>query len=365
MDSKTLVRVPRPALTAAIALVVMLVGLLEAEAQTGSNDVFKLVVAPATAKNPRNSESALIGLNDGKLLLGWTEFYSSAGGDEAPARLVARVSADAGRTWGDKYTIVENDGQCNVMVVNFLRLKSGHIALFHLQKNVESGGNQTPDCRIMLRTSRDEGRTFGPARQLTGEKRYVETGPGRALRLKTGRILLECDSQEQAFCLISDDDGATWHEGKPVKPAGGGCWEPAAVELKDGRVLMFLRTTLGGQYQAISNDAGETWGEATPSALRGSGSPICITRIPTSGDLLAVWNHDVGSPRPRNPLTSAISRDDGRTWEHFRNIADATDDAFAYASVAFVGDRTLLTYFNYQGGLSLLLQGIPIKWFYE
>ena len=81
--------------------------------------------------------------------------------------------------------------------------------------------------------------------------------------------------------------------------------------------------------------------------------------------MLAVWNNDIGSPRARNPLTAAISRDDGKTWEHFRNVADAAGDAFAYPSVTFVGDRALLTYFNYQGGISLFLQGIPVKWFYE
>mgnify|MGYP000971027371 CR=1 FL=1 len=71
------------------------------------------------------------------------------------------ISPDAGRTWGNKYTLVENDGKCNVMEVNFLRLKSGGIALFHLQKNAEVGGTQTPDCGVVLRVSRDEGRTFG------------------------------------------------------------------------------------------------------------------------------------------------------------------------------------------------------------
>ena len=42
----------------------------------------------------------------------------------------------------------ENDGGCNVMEVNFLRLKDERIALFHCQKNSESG-----DCRVMMRTS--------------------------------------------------------------------------------------------------------------------------------------------------------------------------------------------------------------------
>mgnify|MGYP001142148933 CR=1 FL=1 len=48
-----------------------------------------------------------------------------------------------------------------------------------------------------------------------------------------------------------------------------------------------------------------------------------------------------------------------------RNVADAAGDAFAYPSATFVGDRALLTYFNCQGGISLVLQGIPVKWFYE
>jgi hypothetical protein len=70
-------------------------------------------------------------------------------------------------------------------------------------------------------------------------------------------------------------------------------------------------------------------------------------------------------PRARNPLSAAISRDDGKTWECFRNVADAAGDAFAYPSVTFVGDRALLTYFNDQDGISLWLLGIPLKWFYE
>lgn len=348
-----------------LAVAAPLTGLAEVAAQVGKDDVFRLTIAAATARNPRNSESDIIELRDGRLLLGWTEFYAGNGADDGAARIVGRISADGGRSWGDKYTLVENDGKCNVMEVNFLRLNSGGLALFHLQKNVEVGGNQTADCRVMLRTSQDEGRTFGPARQLTGENRYVETASGRSLRLKTGRILVECDAQETSFCLISDDDGATWREGKHVKPSGGGCWEPAAVQRRDGRVLMFLRTGLRGQYQTISEDGGMTWGMATLTALRGTAAPISIERIPHTGDLLAVWNNDLGSPRARNPLTAAISRDDGKTWEHFRNVADTTGDAFAYPSVTFIGDRALLTYFNYRGGISLLLQGIPVKWFYE
>jgi hypothetical protein len=322
------------------------------------------VIARATPSCPRHSESDVVELRDGRLLLGWTEFYGGSGADDGAARLVGRVSADGGRTWGEPRPLVDNDGGCNVMEVNFLQRQCGDLALFHCRKDAEVGGGGTPDCRVVMRVSRDEGATFGPPRELTGAQRYVETASGRSLRLTGGRILVECDAEGEAFCLLSDDDGATWREGGHVHPAGGGCWEPAAVERRDGRVLMLLRTTLGGQFRTLSADGGETWTEPEPSPLVGSGSPVSLERIPASGDLLAVWNHDVAGPRPRNPLTAAVSRDDGRSWGRFRDVVTGPDDAFAYPAVTLVGDTALLTYFNYRDGLSLHLKRIPIAWFY-
>jgi len=126
--------------------------------------VFKTVVAPVGPNNPRNSEAAIIPLKDGALLLGWTEFYAGDGADHGPARISGLLSRDGGKTWGDKYTLVENDGGCNVMEVNFMRLKDGRIALFYCQKNSESA-----DCRVMMRTSADEGKTCANPKQLSPE----------------------------------------------------------------------------------------------------------------------------------------------------------------------------------------------------
>lgn len=119
---------------------------------------YKTVVAPAGPENARNTEAAVLPLRDGSLLLSWTEFYTDSGSDHGPARICGKVSKDGGRTWGGKWTIVENDAKCNVMEVNLLRLKNGHIALFYC-KCMDSTGET--DCRIMMRTSSDEGKTWG------------------------------------------------------------------------------------------------------------------------------------------------------------------------------------------------------------
>jgi predicted neuraminidase len=127
---------------------------------------------------------------------------------------------------------------------------------------------------------------------------------------------------------------------------------------------MLMRTQQGGQYKSISEDGGETWSQPVPTALVGSPAPVSISRVPTTGDLLAIWNHNPGSGK-RNPLTAAISKDEGETWESFRNIEDDPGDAWAYPAVTWVDNRALLTYFNYTGGLSLQLKILAASWFYE
>lgn len=331
------------------------------------NDIHEQIIAPAVPGNQRNTESAIIKLKSGYLLLGWTEFYGESTADQAPARIVGRISKDGGRTWGAKYTLVENDGKCNVMEVNFIRLKNGRIALLHCQKNTP-----TSDCRVIMRTSADEGKTWSAGKELTPPAHYIALTNGRCIRLRTGRILLETweavrwekPAQLESFCLITDDEGKTWREGKRVIVPGKVLDEPVCVELKDGRVLMIIRTNMGAQYQSISSDGAETWSIPEPSGLVGPEAPAFVTRIPSTKDLLAIWNHNPSGAK-RNPLTSAISRDEGKTWDHFRNIEDAADDAFAYPAITWDGGHALLTYFNYKGGLSLKLKSIPEGWFYK
>ncbi len=322
-------------------------------------DTLEYVVAPVGPQNTRNSEAAIVPLKDGSLLLAWTEFYGDSGADHAPARIVGKISLNEGDTWGEKYTLVENDGGQNVMEVNFLRLNTGKIAIFYVQKNTES-----TDCRIIMRTSADEGKTWVEPKQLSPSNKYTGLTNGRSIRLKSGRILLEAWEGGYSYCVISDDDGVTWRDSERVKPTGGECYENACIELKDGTVMMLMRTEIGGQYKSLSTDGGETWSDPVSTSLVGSAAPVSISRIPETGDLLAIWNHNPGTQK-RNPLTAAISTDEGDTWEHFRNLEDSPDDAWAYPAVTWVQNRALITYFTYTGGHSLKLKRLTSTWFYN
>lgn len=324
-----------------------------------ASDTYEYFVAPVGPQNTRNSEASIVPLKDGTLLLGWTDFYAGNGADHGPARISGKLSNDKGRTWGEKYTLIENDGGCNVMEVNFLRLTTGELALFYCQKNTES-----TDCRIMMRTSSDEGKTWINPKQLSDSGKYTGLTNGRSIRLRSGRILLEAWEGGYCYCVLSDDDGKTWRESQHIKPAGGECFENACIELKDGKVLMLMRTGLGGQFKSISSDGGETWSDPVITQLAGTAAPVSISRIPKTDDLLAIWTHNPGGKK-RNPLTSAISKDEGETWENFRNLEEIPDDAWAYPAVTWIENRALVTYFNYKGGLSLKLKSLPSGWFYQ
>jgi len=350
------------ALVSAVVLVCLLAAMAAAET---------LLVIEPTPQQPRNSEGDLIELKDGRLCLIYTRFTGGAS-DNAAADLAMRTSADDGKTWSEDKIVVPSEGGCNVMSVSLLRLANGEIALFYLRKTSLS------DCRPILRISRDEAETFSePTVCIADEVGYYVLNNDRAVQLSGGRLVLPVALHNQPgwekpdwagtiMCYLSDDNGKTWRwsKGSLVGKRPGGritFQEPGVVELKDGRLMMFIRTDGGSQFLSYSADGGETWTEAVPSALASPVSPATIERIPWSGELLCVWNdHSGAHPFPkgrRTPLCAAISDDEGQTWGKSRVIEDEPDGWYCYTAMAFHKDRVLLAYCagdRHVGGLSRL-----------
>ncbi|MFC1604502.1 sialidase family protein [Planctomycetota bacterium] len=316
-----------------------------------------LVIEPSKG-NPRNSEGDIIELKDGRLCLIYTRFTSGSG-DHAAADLVMRTSDDGGRSWSDDRIVVPCPGGLNVMSVSLLRLASGEIALFYLRKTSRE------DCRPLMCISRDETETWSqPTVCITDKVGYYVLNNDRAVQLRTGRLILpvawhqgpgqDRDTAGVIMCYLSDDNGRTWRRSKDSFKGYGPdgqritVQEPGVVELKGGRLMMFMRTNAGSQYICYSQDGGETWSKARPSNLASPLSPASIKRIPWTGDLLCVWNDHSGVHRypagRRTPLCLAISRDEGKTWSRSRIIEDNPDGWYCYTAVTFVKNRALLAY---------------------
>ena len=346
---------------------------------------------PHRPGNPRNSEGAFVTLADGRLLFVYTHYYGSSWSDEATARLCSRVSADGGRAWSARDgVVVENEGRRNVMSVSLLRLQDGRLALFYLRKN------GIDDCRARLRISADEARTWGPPTLCIPAPGYFVVNNDRVVQLSGGRLIVPAslhrnrlppradpkdvyagfDGRGIAVWFLSDDGGATWRESRdwwalPVR-SGSGLQEPGVVELSDGRLYGFCRTDVGRHYELYSEDGGDTWSAPRPSRFRAPCSPLCIKRIPATGDLLAVWNDHSGRLAPRRPehdgtswgrtpLVAAVSRNDGRTWSRGRLIEDDPRRGFCYTAIHFAGDAVLFAYCCGGGRTSGVLQDLRIR----
>ena len=144
-----------------------------------------------------------------------------------------------------------------------------------------------------------------------------------------------------------DDGFKTWHKSTELTAPGRGAHEPTIVELKDGRLLCFLRTTTGRLHRAFSEGQGETWTEPEKTDFPAPDSEAFVTRIPSTGDLLLVWNNvESHTNWPRTPLTAAISRDEGQTWGCFRDIDDRPDYDAAYPHVYFHKGEAIVTYYT-------------------
>jgi sialidase-1 len=316
-----------------------------------------LVIDPSEAY-PRHSEGDLLELKNGRLCLIYTRFTGGSG-DHAWADLVKRTSADDGETWSDPETVVRRMGGLNVMSVSLLRLASGEIALFYLRKTSEE------DCRPVMCISTDETRTWSePTVCITDEVGYYVLNNDRAVQLTSGRLVLPVawhqgpgqprDDAGVIMCYLSDDRGRSWRRSrdsfKGYDPGGRRITvqEPGVVELKDGRLMMYMRTDAGSQYLCRSHDGGQTWSMPCPSALASPLSPASIERIPWTGDLVCVWNdHSGRHPYPkgrRTPLSVALSKDEGLTWSPSRVIEANPDGWYCYTAIAFAEDRMLLAY---------------------
>lgn len=82
--------------------------------------------------------------------------------------------------------------------------------------------------------------------------------------------------------------------------------------------------------------------------MRSPCSPATIKRIPTTGDLILVWNDYSDSARqgdgPRTPLRVAISRNEGLTWEHVKTLENDPKGHYCYIALEFAGSNVLLGY---------------------
>ncbi len=311
-----------------------------------------LTLSPSD-NNPRNSEGDFITLKDGTIMFVYSRYVGESSSDHAPASLAARYSMDGGNTWTkDDVIIAENKEGMNVMSVSLLRLQNGSIALFYLQKN------STEDCLPMMQISTDESKTWSePVTCITDKQGYFVLNNDRVIELKDGRLMMavarhnapgmEWSGEGDLFAYYSDNHGQTWTSSIQVpNDTDIITQEPGLIQLNDGRVMMYIRASGGFQQLSFSSDRGQTWSPIESSNIPSPVSPATIEQIPGSNDWLLVWNNNDGSnpdiKGKRTPITVAISKDEGKSWKHIKNVEEDPDGWYCYIAIHFQSSEDIL-----------------------
>jgi hypothetical protein len=260
---------------------------------------------------------------------------------------IARYSSDGGREWSEPATLVTlpkemgSWGLHNVLVDH-----RGELHLFY-QADAHTAGKGLYEMRFDIYH-------IGSANGRKSWKSPVLVRQGyngsmlSVIELKSGRIILPIcyltprvwNNRGKAFdaftdmgrfssgVVYSDNGGDTWIQAaielKVPSPYIGadGIIEPIALELKDGRVWLLLRTQLGRFFESFSED-GATWTKPTPTGIFSSDSPPSLTRL-TDGRIVMLWNNCLRfayAQGGRHLLHAAISADEGRTWAGYREVA--------------------------------------------
>lgn len=160
---------------------------------------------------------------------------------------------------------------------------------------------------------------------------------------RDGVVAVRCERREDdkrlSFVYRSTDNGETFERigGADVPDR---CFdEHMLLELKDGRLMMLVRT-LYGIGVSYSDDGGVTWTPGEDSGLGGPNSRFHIRRLP-SGKILLVNHFNF---KGRNNLTAMLSSDECKTWEGFltldpRDSVSYPDSALGDGYIYIVYDR--------------------------
>lgn len=253
---------------------------------------------------------------DGELLAAW---YSYPGDEElsGSAIFMSRRAADAA-AWETPHLHIDRTKADGNPV---LYSEGDHVWLF---QSVVPFGWDT--AHIESQQSADRGQTWTDPTILTkGLGTNTRYPP---VRLADGTLLLPAyDELVSRSIFFESIDGNTWSLRSNVASRPGSI-QPSVVTLANGRLLAVMRNTKESWlWTMASDDNGQTWTEPRDSGFPNPGSAAALLRL-ANGHLILIYND---SPTDRNPLTVALSADEGQTCPAKKILATG-ESTYSYPS---------------------------------
>jgi predicted neuraminidase len=284
--------------------------------------------------------STIVELPSGDLLAAW---YAGSGEAKRDVAVVASRKAKGEESWGSLQVISDTPGKPEGNCVLF-HAPDGKLwvvfALMHGKLDGPHGpGVRWATCDVRSKTSLDEGLTWSETRLLREEIGMVARC--KPIILYNGDVVMGFEHHlGYAYFMLSSDDGLNWSW---VGPLGGvPNQHPTLIQRKDESVLALLRPCHFKRIaRSTSHDNGRTWEDAVNTDLPNPGAAVDMVKL-SDGRVVLAFNN---SHQHRNPLTLALSEDEGETWPHKRDLVVGKDGRFGYPAI--VQDRDGLLHVTY------------------
>lgn len=214
-----------------------------------------------------------------------------------------------------------------------------------------------PTTWLYMKYSDDDGKTWSDPILLNGmvkaeDSRVLVTGPGRGMQIKNGeykgRLIVPVYDTAQSGIIYSDDHGATWNYAKGPSTKKAAMSESQIVEMPDGTLRVYARSTGSKIAEAVSLDGGKTWTEAAyvPGMTQpGWGSQLSVIRygglIEGKPELIMSTPAGVGNYRRDGRVKIGLITDTGKEgsekykidWTYDYSV-DSKNAGFAYSCLS-------------------------------
>lgn len=282
---------------------------------------------------PSSHGSTITQAQNGDLVAAW---YSGAAEKATDVAIFTSRIPAGGDKWSPPEVLQDTPGQSDGNPVLFTA-PDGKLWLYY----VAIDGTKWDDCPIYSKFSSDNGRTWSEPQIIRKKKGWMTRN--KPIALSDGRILLPLYDEAlfQPHFYISSDNGATWANWGMMSQSQA--LQPTVVERIDGTLFCLMRTAVkeGDLWESTSSDMGKTWKKPKFSGLPNPGSAADMVKL-ANGRVALAFND---SRTDRNPLTVALSEDEGRTWPWKRNLE--ADKTGSYAYPAIFQDRDGIIHVTY------------------
>lgn len=353
--------------------------------QSGDNN-YQFFRIPSVIKAP----------ND--VILAFCEGRKEGLSDFGDIDIVQKRSIDNGKSWSPLQLIIDNGenqaGNPTPVVDNLdPKYPDGRIFLHyntrsHSEKDIVNGNGIV---EVWYVTSTDNGVTwsipvnittqvnrpneplFNPEYNFTEDWRWFANGPGNAIQLKTGRLLIPGnhstgnfeDFNNHSHVYFSDNHGLDWQLGGIL---GKNTNESTIVELTNGEIMINMRRIRDNSRKrgvAISRDGGLSFGSVySDKELIEPQVHASIIRFTNKvfHERNRLLFSNPKSSKERENMTVRISYDEGNTWSDGKTIYSGHS---AYSDLVILNDFTIGLLYERDKYSEIAFAHFNLKWLSE